>query len=532
MTANHAGAASREVPAFSAAARRKAQGIVRRLQARIVQATGAGKWNKVKALQRLLTRSRSAKLLAVLRVTENDGRDTPGVDGETWPTREAKQRAVETLRPRGYRAQPLRRVYIPKQNGKRRPLGIPTLRDRAMQALYLQALDPVAETTADRHSYGFRPARSCADALQQCFILLSRRHSAAWVLEGDIQACFDRLDHDWLLAHVPLERPLLQQWLRAGYLERHVLHPTQEGCPQGGIISPVLANLALDGLEAALAAAFPQRTPQGRAAKVHLVRYADDFLITGSSREVLTTQVQPLVAAFLQERGLTLSPEKTVITHIEDGLDFLGQHLRKYGRSKKKLLLRPAKGNVQTFLRTLREVIKKQPQASPGQLILQLNPKVRGWTNYHRHAGSKRTFGQVDHALFAKLWRWAKRRHPDKNAGWIRAKYFTRVGGRCWVFTGTVPDRQGVGRPMYLYAASATRIVRHIKIRGAVNAYDPQWREYLARRAQDPGARTVAANGNSGDFPAEPRRPPGRKARAMEQLRDVLRRGPRPSRGV
>ncbi len=378
-------------PAFSERELTRARCIVRRLQQRIVKAVQQRKWRKVQALQHLLTRSHSAKVLAVLRVTENDGKNTPGVDGITWTTPERKREAVGTLRQRGYQPLPLRRVYIPKKNGKLRPLGIPTMRDRAMQALYLQALEPVAETVADPHSYGFRPARSCADALEQVHKALTGKGAAEWVLEGDIKACFDQIDHDWLLARLPLERMILRKWLKAGYLEQADWYPTEAGTPQGGIISPVLANLTLDGLQELLAKAFP-RLPrsQGRShSKVNLVRYADDFIITGRSREQLEQEVRPLVEQFLAERGLVLSPEKTVITHIEDGFDFLGQNVRRYGR---KVLTKPSDPAVKTFYAGLRQVVRKSLHLAPATLIQILNPKIRGWANYHRHASSKATF--------------------------------------------------------------------------------------------------------------------------------------------
>src|SRR4051794_29840839 len=297
--------------------------IVCRLQARIVKAIQAGRWGKVKALQYLLTHSFSGKALAVRRVTENQGKTTPGVDREIWDTPEKKTTAVQALKSRGYQPQPLRRVYIPKSNGKKRPLGIPTMKDRAMQALYLLALDPIAETTADPNSYGFRKERSCADAIEQCHIVLANRNAAAWILEGDIKACFDQISHDWLLAHVPMDRAILRKWLQAGYMDRHVFHDTEAGTPQGGIISPVLANLALDGLEQRLREQHPAASAKSRQAQVNLVRYADDFIITSRTKERLEREVKPLVEQFLRERGLELSPEKTRITPLEDGFDFL-----------------------------------------------------------------------------------------------------------------------------------------------------------------------------------------------------------------
>ena len=251
---------------------------VRRLQARIVQATQEKRWGKVKALQRLLTHSFSGKALAVRRVTENQGKNTPGVDKVTWNTPHKKINAVYSLRQRDYHPQPLRRIYIPKKNGKKRPLGIPVMKCRAMQALYLLALDAVAETTADPNSYGFRSQRSTADAIEQCFKALGKGYSPQWILEGDIKGCFDAISHDWLLTHIPMEKVMLRKWLKAGYMEKHVLHPTEEGTPQGGIISPVLANMTLDGLERKLAGLFPKTTVPGIAAKVNFVRYADDFI--------------------------------------------------------------------------------------------------------------------------------------------------------------------------------------------------------------------------------------------------------------
>ena len=294
-----------------------------------------------------------------------------------------------------------------------------------MQALYWLALDPIAETTADRHSYGFRSARCTADALEQCRIVLSRKNSAPWILEGDIQSCFDEISHDWLLAHVPMDHRILRQWLRVGFIEKHVWHPTEAGTPQGGIISPVLMNLTLDGLQQGLQRRF--RRTKASNGMVNMVRWADDFIITGSSKELLEHEVKPLVEAFLSERGLTLSPEKTHITHIDEGVDFLGQHIRKYSGT---YLAQPAKKNVKAFLEKIRDIIKSNKQATAGHLILRLNPVIRGWAQYHRHSASKRAFDKVDSAIFEALWRWAKRRHPHKPPGWVKRKYFRAMGNR------------------------------------------------------------------------------------------------------
>jgi len=455
---------------------------VRRLQARIVQATQEGRWGKVQALQRLLTHSYSGRCLAVRRVTENRGKKTAGVDGITWDTPAQKSAAVAELRSRGYRPQPLRRVYIPKNSNptQKRPLGIPTVKDRAMQALYLLALDPVAETQADPNSYGFRRERSTADAISQCFIVLRGRPGAPeWVLEGDIRSCFDQISHDWLLAHVPLDKRMLRQWLQAGYLEKDVFHPTEAGTPQGGIISPVLANLALDGLERELNKRFPPRRPASKG--VHLVRYADDFVVTACSRELLATQVRPFIERFLGERGLELAAEKTRITHIDAGFDFLGQNVRRY---RGRLIIQPAKKNLRNYLNKVRGIIRTHRAAPAGGLIARLNPVIRGWANYHRHVCSAATYQHSDHAIFWALWRWARRRHPQKGGRWVKRKYFQTVGRRTWMFCGEATGEKGGRKPIYLVYAANTPIRRQVKIRAAANPYDPQWEVYFEQRRQ------------------------------------------------
>jgi len=253
---------------------RAANRNVHRLQTRIVKATQEGRWGKVKTLQHLLTHSYSGKVLAVRRVTENQGKHTAGVDGEIWNTPAKKAKAVLSLRQRGYRPSPLRRIYIPKKSNpaKLRPLSIPTMIDRGMQALYLLALDPVAETMADPNSYGFRTGRSTADAIGQCFNALSRKDNAEWILEGDIKSCFDKISHKWLEANIPMDKTALRKWLKAGFIEKEAYYPTEEGMPQGGIASPVLANMTLDGMETELRKHFPPRQEN----KVNFVRYADD----------------------------------------------------------------------------------------------------------------------------------------------------------------------------------------------------------------------------------------------------------------
>ena len=451
---------------------------VRRLQTRIVKSTQAGRHNKAKALQWLLTHSFSGKALAVKRVTENKGKNTPGVDKETWKTSRAKTNAIGSLKRRGYSALPLRRVLIPKKNGKTRPLGIPVMRCRAMQALHLLALEPVAETTADMNSYGFRPERSTADAGAQCFVCLAQKAGAQWVLEADIKACFDQISHEWMLANISMDKVILQKWLKAGYVYQNELFPTNAGTPQGGIISPVAANMTLDGLEAMLAEKFPKAKQRGL--KMNMVRYADDFIITGNSKEWLENEVKPVVVAFLAERGLILSPDKTKITHIKEGFDFLGWNIRKYNDGK--LLMKPSKTNVKAHLDKIREVIKGNKTAKQANLIGLLNPILRGWANYHRHVVAKKTFARVDSYVWSMLWRWAVRRHPNKGARWVKDRYFKTQGSRNWVFAATEKNEDGSRRTITLLKETDTPIQRHIKIKGDANPHDAKWEAYFEAR--------------------------------------------------
>ena len=464
---------------------------VLRLQARIAKATEEGRWNKVQALQRLLTRSFYAKVLAVKRVTSNKGKRTAGVDGQLWSTPKSKITAVEEIRHREYRPKPLRRVYIPKANGKVRPLGIPTMTDRAMQALWLMALLPVAETTADPNSYGFRPKRSTADAIEQAFGVLAKRSSAQWVLEGDIRACFDQISHDWLLANIPMDKSVLRKWLKAGFCERGEWFPTATGTPQGGIASPTLANMVLDGIERVVELAVGQTGYQRKAAKAHVVRYADDFIVTGYNRDILEQRVKPAIEAFLVERGLELAPEKTLITHIDLGFDFLGQNVRKYGT---KLLIKPARKSVDALLRKVSLIIKEGRTATQADLILRLNSVLRGWGMYHRHIVATDTFHHIDCMVWTKLWKWARRRHPNKGMNWIKARYFERQGARDWIFASANKPENLRHRPV-LFTLSSIGIKRHVKIRGAANPFHPDWSEYFdsrnRRQKRSTGARSL-----------------------------------------
>jgi len=392
---------------------------VRRLQMRIAKAVKEKRWNKVNALQYLLSRSFYAKLLAVKRVTSNKGKNTPGIDGVLWQSSRAKWLASLSLCKRGYRPQPLRRIYIPKKNSlKKRPLSIPVMYDRAMQALYKLGLSPIAETTADGNSYGFREGRSCADAIAAGFNILKNPNSASWVLEGDIKGCYDNINHEWMLKNIPMNTEVLRKWLTCGYVDENRLYPSRKGTPQGGIISPTLANMTLDGLERLIQKSVPRRS------RVNFVRYADDFIVTGKSKRLLEKNVKPIIESFLAERGLSLSEEKTSITHITNGFTFLGQTFLKYGD---KLHITPAKQGILALMKKVGVLCRKYVSSLMVALVKVLNQTLRGWGNYHRHVVSSEVFSKVDTYVYEQLWRTLRRRHNAKSKKWIQNRYWTNI---------------------------------------------------------------------------------------------------------
>lgn len=356
---------------------------------------------------------------------------------------------------------------------------VPTIKDRATQALHLLALEPIAETTGDPDSYGFRVERASRDAAGQCFTALSQANSAQWVLDADISGCFDNISHDWLLANIPMDKAVLQKWLKSGFVWKGQMFPTEAGTPQGGIISPTLANMTLDGMERTLEKRFgAKHSRKSWMNKVYLIRYADDFVITGATKETLE-EAKSQVEEFLKERGLSLSSEKTKIVHIEEGFDFLGWNVRRYDG---KLLIKPAKKNVQAFLRKIRVMIKEVKTAKQETVIATLNPLIRGWANYHRNQVAKAIFQKVDHVIWEQLWKWACRRHSNKPLRWIKDRYFIREGRRNWVFGTKVVGEDGAGKTVKLVNASDTPIRRHTKIKGEANPFDPAWERYFEER--------------------------------------------------
>ena len=460
----------------------EAELAVRKLQARIVKAQKEGRTGKVKALQWTLTHSFYAKALAVKRVTSNGGGNTPGVDMETWEKPEAKTQAISELKRRGYQPKPLRRVHIKKSNGKLRLLGIPTMKDRAMQALYLMALEPVSETTADTRSYGFRKERRCMDAVQQCHNILRKGYSPEWILEGDIKGCFDHISHEWLLANIPMDKAMLRKWLKCGYIFNKQMFPTEEGTPQGGIISPTLANMTLDGLQKVLAEKYKRVRIKGKlySPMVNLVRYADDFIITCENRETLEKEIKPLVADFMSERGLTLSEEKTVITNICDGFDFLGFNIRKYSNE---ILTKPTKKAEKRFMENIRKVIKGNKGCRQESLIRMLNAKIRGWGAYYQHGATRDSFHRVDHQIFLSLWQWAKRRHSKKGKRWIKDRYWHNIRGNSWTFAAKFKKSNGKEDQLTLLTlASSFPFLQYTQIKGDMNPFDVDCRLYFNQR--------------------------------------------------
>ena len=462
---------------------KKVQAEVRRLQVRIAKAAMGKKWNKVKSLQWILAHSFSAKLLAVRRVTTRKGARTPGVDGIIWNTPAKKMCGALSLKRHGYRALPLRRILIPKRNRKLRPLGIPCVSDRAMQALYLLCLEPISETLADPNSYGFRAYRACRDAIAQCFCALARKSSPRWILDADIKACFDWINHDWLLENTPIDNQILRQWLKCGFLQQRKLFPTTDGTPQGGVASPTLANMTLDGLENAVKAVSSQRD------KVNFIRYADDFIVTASSKEHLETVILPAINTFLSERGLTISDEKTRIVRIEQGFDFLGQNVRKYGD---KLIIKPAKDNLRSFKEKVKSISVEGRGWNSESLINKLNPVIRGWANYHRNIQSSRTFSAVRRFIDDALFKWAKRSNSNKTPNWIRQRFFgLSAKGR---FSCMAKTDAGKTKLLELLSPCDISLVRYIKIRGTSNPFDSNSSDYFSMRRETKNYRLLDVN--------------------------------------
>lgn len=459
---------------------------VRRLRQRIFTASREGDLKKVRNLQKLMLRSRSNALVAVRRVAEvNAGCKTPGVDGHTALMASSKAELARWTQScaRTWKPKAVKRVYIPKSNGKQRPLGIPVIRDRAVQALVLHALEPEWEARFEPRSYGFRPGRGCHDAIESIFrVMRGHLSHRRWILDADLAAAFDRIDHQRLMAslgHFPA-REMIHAWLKAGVIENGRFAPTAEGTPQGGVISPLLLNVALHGMEEAAGVRY--RTDGAHAGKTApdspvLIRYADDFVALCHSIDQ-AREVEARLADWLTPRGLAFNRDKTRIVHINEGFDFLGYNVRRYKESK--LLIKPSTAAVARFRTRLRTELRMLRGANALEVITKLNPILRGWATYYRNGVSKRVFSDIDDYLWWAVFRWATRRHPNKPKKWISNRYFGAFNSASqaqWIFGDRTTGR-------YLTKLAWTPIVRHVMVNGNASPDDPELTEYWAQRRQ------------------------------------------------
>ncbi len=463
---------------------RKANRTVRNLRHRIFRATQEGNQNKVRSLQKLMLKSYSNRLVSVRRVAQiNAGKHTPGVDKLVIKTPAARGRMVDALAHYSpWKAKPVRRVYIPKANHKLRPLGIPVVVDRCLQAMVKNALEPAWEARFEGTSYGFRPGRSGHDAIEKIFVLARPNKTKKWVLDADIRGAFDNISHEYLCNAIGLVpgRELIKQWLKAGYVEQEAFHATERGTPQGGVVSPLLANIALHGMEEAIEVKYDYRGQL--VGKRAVVRYADDFVCFCESRED-AEQVQKILVEWLKERGLTLSEEKTRIVHLTEGFDFLGFNIRHYpapqtSRTGWKLLIKPSKESVQDVQRKLKDQWDKVQGTNVQAVLAKLNPIIRGWANYFRTAVAKEIFSSLDRWMFYKADRYTRRMHPKKSKDWRHHKYWGRFQlDRLdpWVFG----DKQTGG---HLLKFSWFPIERHVLVKGRASPDDPSLTDYWTKR--------------------------------------------------
>ena len=462
----------------------QAEDDVRRLRQRIFTASKAGDLKQVRNLQKLMIRSHANALVSVRRVTEiNAGRKTAGVDGKTALLASQKAELAGWVQQRSgsWMPKPVRRVYVPKKDGRRRPLGIPVIRDRAYQGVVANALEPEWEARFESRSYGFRPGRGCQDAIQAIYVTArGTTCRRVWVLDADLKAAFDRIDHDHLLAMLGgfPARGVIEGWLKAGVIDQGWFTPTDEGTPQGGVISPVLLNVALHGMEQAAGVRYHPASHRDAGTAVPgspvLIRYADDLLALCHSREQ-ADQVKARLAVWLEPRGLTFNEDKTRVVGLDEGCDFLGFTVRRYDG---KLLIKPSKAALVRLRKRLSAEMRALRGLNAEAVLTRLNPIIRGWSAYYRHVVSSKEFNSLDDHMWKLTYKWAKHTHPHKPKRWIISRYFGAfhpARGDKWVFG----DRD---TGAYLLKFSWTPIVRHVLVKGWASPDDPALAGYWAKR--------------------------------------------------